>query len=354
MSEAPLHHATQPSQSSLEDALHRAIGFLAANQLPDGEFQTEFCPQREVAEDGSVIEHWIFDSSPFVTALLLECLHPARALDPAVESIVAKGIAFLESEQDPGGLWRYWARKNPRRNVISPDLDDTSCISHTLLRYGRRVPDNRGFFYDSRDPRGRFYTWLYKPDSIRKWWLWLRTRGKAFSHTDELWLYTQGSDVCIVVNANVLYYLGDTRGTRPAIDYLLATIAAGREDQEIVFYAHRSSLYYMTSRAIAAGLEALHPAAAAIIERTWAFAQPDGSFGDELVTALGICTLLNLGVSPDALQAQVSYLLATQRANGSWRRVPMYGGPPVPTTFGSADLTTGFCIEALARCTAAR
>ena len=331
-------------------AARRAVSYLLATQLPDGEYQTEFCYNRREAEDGSIIEDLVFDSSPFVTSLVLYSMQFAKDLDSGISEATRRGLDFLVSEMDPGGLWRYWTRKNSKRSIIPPDLDDTSCISHLLRAHGRSVPDNDWLFYDSRDKRGAFYTWLYKANSSRKWLLWLRTGGKAFSYTKELWQWTSGDDVCAVVNANVLTYLGENTRTQRAIEYLLRIFQDGAEDKQIVFYAHRLSLYYFASRAFACGVTALAPAAPVITERTLALQQPDGSFGDELQTGLAICTLLNLGANPKALGPAVQYLLSTQSEAGSWRRIPMYGGPPTPTTFGSADLTTAICLEALARC----
>jgi len=335
--------------SNIDESIRRGIDYLAASQLADGEFQTEFCAQKEVTEDGRTIEHLVFDSSPFVTSLLIESLQHAKDLSPKVPVMIEHGAAFLRSEMDTGGLWRYWARKNPRRNIIPPDLDDTACVSHALMGCGVKVPNNRGLFYDSRDAQGRFYTWLYQANSLRKKMLAFRTKGQAFSYSEELWQWTSGTDVCVVVNANVLLYLGDTRGTKKAIQYVVETIVQDREDKEIVFYANASSLYYMTARAYASGLKALGPAMKRVEEKIWALRQADGGFGDELLTGLGICALLNVGVARDKLRGAVESLVRTQMENGAWRRVPMYGGPPVPTTFGSADLTTGFCVEALAR-----
>jgi hypothetical protein len=349
--EATLPRATG-SSSPLDAALasaRKAAAWLVESQMPDGEFQTEFCANRQVTGDGQVIEELVFDSSPFVTSLVLASLQFAQELAPGVAAATERGLKFLVAEMDEGGLWRYWTRKNARRSIIPPDLDDTACISHLLQAHGVAIPDNKGLFYDSRDARGAFYTWLYKADSLRKWLLSLRTGGKAFSYTKELWQWTSGDDVCAVVNANVLTYLGATNGTRRAIDYLLKTLRDGAEDREIVFYAHRLSLYYFTSRAYFTGVKALEPAKPILLERIKALQQPDGSFGDELLTGLAICALLNLGEGTAIPAQAIAYLAATQREDGSWRRVPMYGGPPTPTTFGSADLTTAICLEALAR-----
>jgi ectoine hydroxylase-related dioxygenase (phytanoyl-CoA dioxygenase family) len=340
-----------PAEEAAQSA-RKAVAYLIGSQLPDGEFQTEFCYNRRETEDGQTVEDLMFDSSPFVTSLVLYSLDFAKGLDPKIADVTRKGIQFLVSEMDPGGLWRYWARKNPKRPIIPPDLDDTSCISHLLKTHGVTVPDNHWLFYDSRDKRGAFFTWLYKADSWRKKLLSLKTGGKAFSHTDELWQWTKGADVCAVVNANCLMYLGETDGTKKAIDYLLGVLRDGTEDKEIVFYAHSMSLYYFASRALFTGVKALGAGKPIMLERILAQQQPDGSFGDELLTGLAVCALLNLNENSDRVAKAVQYLISTQRDDGSWKRVPMYGGPPTPTTFGSADLTTGICLEALARVSA--
>ncbi len=109
------------------------------------------------------------------------------------------------------------------------------------------------------------------------------------------------------------------------------------------------SLYYFASRALSKGVKALMPAKPAMLQRILSQQRPDGSFGDELLTGLAVCALVNLEERPERLDQAVQYLLSTQRDDGSWKRIPMYGGPPTPTTFGSADLTTGICLEALAR-----
>ncbi len=339
--------ASQPG--TVSRSLRMAVAYLAQSQLPDGEFQTEFCVERHETADGHIIEDLVFDSSPFVTSLVVSSLGFAVHLGLGVEAMMERGCRFLEADMDPGGLWRYWSRKNDKRYIIPPDLDDTACISHLLATRGIAIPDNRGLFFDSRDSRGRFYTWLYTANSARKWLLWWRTRGKAFSYDDQIWQWTGKDDVCAVVNANVVLYLGESQQTRGAIEYLMRVIREGSEEKEIVFYANAMSLYYMLSRDYYSGIAAFGAVKTVMMERIQALQQPDGSFGDELSTGMAICSLLNMDADCTGLERAAKFLTDTQRPDGSWRRIPMYGGPPVPTTFGSADLTTAFCLEALAR-----
>ena len=63
-------------------------------------------------------------------------------------------------------------------------------------------------------------------------------------------------------------------------------------------------------------------------------------------------TLLNLGVGADAalIDRTLDYLLDTQSARRSWPSAPYYyGGPLKAVSWGPPQLTTGLCLEALAR-----
>jgi hypothetical protein len=263
--------------------------------------------------------------------------------------MIEQGCRFLESDMEPGGLWRRWPKKNENRLRIPPDLDDTSCISQCLRQSGVTLPDNQWLFSDTRDSRGAFVTWVDRADSLRKWLLRRRTGGQAFSHTGRVPQRNAHDDVCAVVNANVIRYLGETRGTKGAIQYLRETIRDGSEDRAIVHYAHRFSLYYAVSGAYAEGVGAFAEIKPILIERIGKLRQADGSYGDELLTALAICSLLNLGVEPAQMEKSVEFLIRTQQPDGSWRRIAAYGGPSDPKTFGSPDLTTAICLEALTR-----
>ena len=77
--------------------------------------------------------------------------------------------------------------------------------------------------------------------------------------------------------------------------------------------------------------------------------QPDGSFGaSALETALAICALINCGYDGVALDAACNYLMQHQQPNGCWPRWCLYyGGPAKKSTFGSEELTTAICLQAL-------
>src|SRR3546814_3679182 len=87
-----------------------------------------------------------------------------------------------------------------------------------------------------------------------------------------------------------------------------------------------------------------------IIERILATQQNDGKLGvSSLDTALGISSLINLRCNDqNAIEKSVWYLLRQQSKNGDWpRRLFYYGGPKRIIGWGSEELSTGFCLEAL-------
>ena len=136
----------------LTQTIGHGLGFLERSQLPHGEFRT-WASSDEAMGDGCV-----FDSSPFVTSLVLHCLGYADG--PQARGMLDRGLDFLQEEMEPPGLWRYWSTRNERHWLLPPDLDDTCCISSVLRQNGRPVPANQAMILANRNEAGLFYTWL--------------------------------------------------------------------------------------------------------------------------------------------------------------------------------------------------
>ena len=67
-------------------------------------------------------------------------------------------------------------------------------------------------------------------------------------------------------------------------------------------------------------------------------------------TALALNTLANMGMDSPLIARGIDHLLATQHADGGWPSAPYYyGGPKQSVSWGSRELTTGLCLEALSR-----
>ena len=77
----------------------------------------------------------------------------------------------------------------------------------------------------------------------------------------------------------------------------------------------------------------------------------DGGADDNAMhTALAVNTLFTLEIVSPLVGRAIEHLLATQAEDGSWPSAPYYhGGPQQSVSWGSRELTTGLCLEALAR-----
>jgi SAM-dependent methyltransferase len=305
--------------SDVPGALARGIAFLERHQLPTGELR--------------VFASSTPDPAVFPTAVMAHSLSFA----PAAAVVRERALDFLCAEMQPRGLWKHWPRSHPHHGELPPDLDDTSCASAALMHAGRTFPDNRELLLANRNAHGLFYTW--------------KLTAAQFRHPLALWLFFQRTsakpfDVDAVVNANVLHYLG---AIPEVVEHLLRILRENRETVCDKWYDNPFVVWYFFSRA----LHAVAPEAGEIIEKKLAAATP----ANALERALAVCSLGYWNRAAD-----VDALLELQLASGAWPAAPLYHGgrtrrrdgsfadvhPDTPR-WGSEELTTAFCIEALAR-----
>jgi hypothetical protein len=311
--------------TDVRDSIGRAVGFLEHAQLPHGEFRIWAASDRALRRDCRL------DSTPSVAAFVA---YAARFIDdPRMARIRGRVVDFLVSEMQGPGLWAFWTTRV--RRTIAPDVDDTAWVSYELRRhhphifFGRNVPA----LLANRDEQGRFRTFFRMP-------------GEA-------------NDVDAVVNASALFYLGERPETRAACDFLNAVIVGDAEQGSYAYYADHLALYYSASRAYFAGVSGLERSRGAMIEKVAARMSADGGFGDELATAFGVCTLLNVGFDDmTVVDRAIDTLVDRQCPDGSWARSAVFAGPeppePASIWWGSEEFTTAICLEALARHAAAK
>jgi hypothetical protein len=300
----------------------RGIAFLERAQFPTGELP--------VRASG------IPDPSIFPTALAAHSL----SFTPAGDTVRARAIEFLTREMDPRGLWRHWPAIHPHAHELPPDLDDTSCASAVLRDAGRMFPENRSLLVGNRGRGGLFRTWLLTLRDLRHplvlFFFFRKTSAKP-------------GDIDAVVNANVLHYLGPGVETRAVVPHLLDVLRENREHQCDKWYDNPFAVWYFFARA----LHRSAPEAREVFESKLAAVRPSNA----LEHALAACTLHYFG-----LPASVDAILDAQLESGAWPAAPLYHGgrarlraggfgEPHPDTpyWGSEELTTAFCIEALAR-----
>jgi hypothetical protein len=333
--------------STGNEPIERALAFLAARQAPSGRIPVHVgrpVPGEEPVDDGSL----------FATAIAARAL--ASCDGPVAASIRRRAAEFLRSEMEPEGVWRHWTREHREYHRLPVDLDDTALNSAVLRHEGLPFPENLDLLLRNRDSAGRFYTWLilrWPPRAGRAWRIFVRRARRPF-HARALWRMTAAApgDVDAVVNANVLTYLGDGTHAAPVADYLLSVMRSGNLRAADKWYRSEMVLVHSVARCVRAGIRSLDAAPALIRERVAAATRDTGQVGTGPVdTALGASALVALGDEAREVRPALDYLLRTQRDDGSWPAEPVYfAGPrtdwPVPR-WGSAELTTALCVEAL-------
>lgn len=343
--------------SSVQDAIRRGLAFLAARQLPSGQFPVE------------ATSHWkpgspvVEDASPFATSHVAYSLGFLPLAD--VRPMLDRALAYLRREMTPSGLWRYWNRDavwEGRRilSFIPADLDDTASHSWLLARHGVDFPDNRTLLLHNRDARGLFYTWFVpRARATSDLRYWRAVLGEVtVARMTVFWKTTEAGyrDVDAVVNANVLLYLGERPETAPVVAWLGRIVAEGREADSDKWYRDLFTFHYALSRCHHAGIRGLGHLGPAIRDRLAATVRPDGGLGEHpMHAALALNAILNMGIDAPFVPHALAHLLDAQAADGSWPSAPYYyGGPQKSVSWGSRELTTGLCLEALARADAAR
>jgi len=308
--------------SMIQAAIDRGILFLERRQRTDGELP--------VSASGTP------DPAVFPTAVIAHALSCA----PSARHVRDRALDFLEAEMDPRGLWRHWPARHPHHTIIPPDLDDTACASAALARAGRAVPDNRQRLLDNRTSSGLFRTWLITRVEARHpltlFGFFRSTSAKPF-------------DVDAVVNANVLHYLGPGPHARRVVEYLAAVMRERRERTCDKWYENPFVVWYFFSRALHVVAPELGPLMADRLS-SLVPATP-------LEAALAACSR-GYWQQPVLVQA----ILESQLESGGWPAAALYHGgrarrrdgsfdEPHPDTphWGSEELTTAFCIEALSR-----
>lgn len=311
-------------RESLIQSISDAIDMLYQIQLPSGAFPNYSSSDKEMEE------YCRFDHCVFSSTIIGCCLMFSE--NEKVLRILQKIRRFLAFEMIYPGVWCYWSSESNLK--IMPDMDDSCCASfllrknHPYILRGENIP----LLLRNRSEKGLFYTWLNPlPDDPE-----------------------EQNDIDSVVNSNVILYLGEREETKKTIDFLNRIVLENREESTYWYYLNNLALYYMMSRAYFSGARSLHRSADSIIRKVTSMQSQNGSFGDELKTALAISTLLNYNFSDSTILTKgIEFLLATRTRTGVWRKLAFYAGPQYPRPhsvwFGAEALTTALCLEALLR-----
>jgi hypothetical protein len=331
------------------EAVDLALAFLAGRQLATGGFPIQMWLESSPHQAEQ-------DISLFATSLVAHSLGHCDA-EPA-RAMLDRALAYLRSHMEAPGVWRHWTQAHEQYHALPADVDDTACISSVLRRAGLPFPPNQELLLANRDRRGRFFTWLIgrwtPPPAHAGFWRVALRRWRHPLRAILFWRMTSAApdDVDGVVNANVLQYLGDGPHAPAVVDYLVGIVRRGEEDRCDKWYRSPLVFHYALSRCAGAGVGGVAEVGSTAVERIVAAQDESGRIGDgPLDTALAACALRNWNAGGPARARATAYCLAEQSEDGSWPAQPLYfGGPrgePAIPRWGSAELTTALCVEAL-------
>lgn len=329
-------------------AASHALSWLAERQQPDGHFvalRTDI--------DASGATHRVYpDGTPFLTARIIISLDGLAT--PLAAGIRQRAAPYLSAQPRPWGACHYWERGHHLHQFIPADVDDTASVAEALQSLGLDTGDAARLVRRNTDERGLVYTWIVPRWPPR----WCSTTALTLLHDLSLarlfvfWRRSEArrNDIDAVVNAQVATFLGP-EATPPAVAEFLIGLAQSRaEDEADKWYHGRCAFYCAASRAFSAGHLQLASLAQPARERLEAIADASGQIGgDVLQTAQALVALVRFGHSGDPIAGRAAdYLILSQHRDGGWDHAPYFWGGPLRRVYwGSRELTTAICIEAL-------
>ncbi len=335
------------TEASSGAAVARGCRFLLERQFSHGQFGIEVAADHE--RDGEPIP----DPTVFATSVVL--LNLAGIDDAGARTASRRAAAFLRASMHPPGVWRFWSDEHKWADVIPFDADDTSCAAMGLRAQGSppRAGTVRALLANRRRD-GLFYTWFVPHRGILPrepaYWRCALSAVKGPAQRVAFWRLTEAApdDVDAVVCANVLALLGDRPETAATSAYLAEVVLAGREEDCDKWYRRPLAVHHAIARA-AACAPSLAPARERAIARILEH-RNGPRFGDgALDTALAVCALADWGYEGPELAEAADWIEAAQGSDGSWPSEIYYvGGPKQVTRWGSAEVSTAFCVRALA------
>lgn len=339
------------TREKIETAIISGLDYLAQHQFPSG----EFCCYIAIDEP---MKGWcVPDSTIFASMVVAACLLP-MAERPETEPMLTKATEFIFSQMDNGGVWPVFTDRHPWHDMVPYDTDSLAYGSAFMEDRGIKGPGylNNKALMANRNSKGLFYTWFVLRPRFHTSRVNLSLSARELMRPVATLLFWKANectraDIDLGINTNILHYLGDIEETQPIIAAVLRMIENEEEDRSDKWYLNPFTIYYLLSRAYHRGVHKLEPAKAAIINRILKTAQPDGKLGTSIMdTALGAMVMLNFGYHEPELERTINYILKAQQPHGEWPRwIFYYGGPKRLQGWGSEEITTGFCLEALAR-----
>jgi hypothetical protein len=315
------HASRQEAQVQCAFAIQNGLDFVAANQTATGGFITESwqsnAPEQKTSVDA------IFTASQILYSLSF-CRDSTSA-----RGTEERAATYLDRQREPPGVWHFYGTGTGIKTPVG--VDETSTAWTALQHLQVSIPPAaldavRG----SRNGNGLFNTWIGATPALTN---------------------INTNDVDAVVNINALLLFGPAHEDIDSVcKYVVAQIDNDSFRRGTVRYPSALMFGYTFSRAYReANVKCLGGGVGKLRDTIIATQNPDGSWGNDLETAFGALSLLNLDYRGDAVDRGIRRLLARQSPDGGWELAPAYRSAVEPLNYGARALTTAVAIEALAK-----
>jgi hypothetical protein len=292
-----------------DQATAAAQRYLAAAQMAHGEFPTYWSRTKslEVAPE--------YAASPFVTALVLFCLHD---VDACAADLRDRALRRLAAWRGRDGLVRFLA------DGIDPDLDDTALVNYLLLAH-------------------RFDRWPYRALAVRL---------AAIERLDGLyptWLRPAAgapNDVDPCVTTNVLRFLHSV--VVPADDawhaVRRAALAAPRGEGTLYYESPAALPFFVATLPVGARRRLLSDDELRRVAKELADRFTSRTSRSPVDVAMALSVAARAGVDVASRDELCRALIAWQRSSGEW---PAWAAFRAFNYWGSPALTTALAVHAL-------
>lgn len=326
-----MHFGDIGEKSKLIDMkIEKGLNYLYENQLPGGEFPVYLSLSPDMTQSVLAV------STPFDTGLIIHTLNIADNNKEIVNEMKNKSIIFLLNNMEQHHVWRFFGRND----YIPPDIDTTSVVFAALIESGVDISDESlDYMLNYRTTDDIFYTWMNSEE-------WISPSNPYYNLP-----FLKVIDHNVNINALYAYSLRN-RAQNGVVEYLKKIIKNESFIDGSEYYPSPYVFTYLITKANFEGnFKELKPYLNDIKKYLLRTQNPDGSWGNDLETALAVNSLINIGFEGNQLEKAIENILYNQEQNGSWGLYNFYIQPEDslrPTTYyGSRELTTSINLEAL-------
>ncbi len=326
----------------IEKRIEKGLEYLHEKQLPNGEFQIYNSYLPDMSDEGNLTKNLLGINlnltTVFDTGFILHTLNMVdnKKSEGIVQEMRTKSASFLLDNRELHGVWRFWGKNQP---IVPPDTDDTAVIFASLVESRINISDESlDYMLGYRNSEGVFYTWINSEE-------WLSPSNPGYA-------YFKKNNIDANVNADVLYAYSLKNRTQDGIIRYLNNVVENKSFLNgTIYYPSPYAFSYLITKAYSEGrVRELEPSMKDIKDYVLETQKPDGSWGNDMDTALATISLLNVGYEGEQLNKAIGNLMNKQNENGSWDIYGFYIATSYPPVYyGSQALTTSFSIEALTK-----